>query len=122
LFSDLWRETSTLLRDEAELARTEIAQKVSQVETGFVSLAAGGVIVFAGFLVLLSAAVAGLAHALPPEQADWLSPLIVGAIVLIAGWITLVIGRRKLKAGSLAPERTIRSVRRDTQLAKEHIT
>ena len=34
LFSDLWRETSTLVHKEAELAKAEMSEKVSQVGSG----------------------------------------------------------------------------------------
>lgn len=121
LFSDLWRETSTLVRGEIELARTEISEKVSQVETGIASLAIGGAVAFAGFLVLLAAAVAGLAQVLPPESAAWLSPLIVGIIVVAIGIIVLAKGRTNLKSDQLKPRHTTHSLHRDAQLAREHL-
>lgn len=120
LFSDLWRETATLVRDEAELAKAEISEKVSQVQTAAVELAAGALVLYAGFLVLLAAAAIGLAQVLPEDVGPWLAPLIVGAIVALAGGVLLVMGRNKIKARSLAPERTLDSLRRDTELAKGH--
>jgi hypothetical protein len=120
LFSDLWRETSTLLRDEAELAKAEISEKVTQVETAAVSLAAGVAVLYAGFLVLLAAAAVGLAYLLPTEHAAWIAPLAVGVIVMAAGAILLARGRSKLKAERLAPSRTLESLRRDAELAREH--
>lgn len=48
LFSDLWRESATLIRNEAELAKAEISEKVSAVGTGIASLAVGGAVLFAG--------------------------------------------------------------------------
>ncbi|MCI3952706.1 MAG: hypothetical protein K0R53_2204, partial [Burkholderiales bacterium] len=39
LVSDLWRETSALFRAEAELAKVELSEKVSQIQTAIVSLA-----------------------------------------------------------------------------------
>jgi VIT1/CCC1 family predicted Fe2+/Mn2+ transporter len=120
LFSDLWRETSTLVHEEAELAKAEISEKVSQVGSGVAELAVGGAIVFSGFLVLLAAAVAGLALFLPTEHAAWLSPLIVGLVVMIVGFIVVSKGRKELKAGNLRPERTMQSMRQHADLAKEH--
>jgi xanthine/uracil permease len=121
LFSDLWRETATLVRDEAELAKAEITEKVSQVQSAAVELAAGAAILYAGFLVLLAAAALGLAQVLPPDIAPWLAPLVVGLVVAGAGIVLLVIGRNKIKAGNLAPQRTIESLRRDAELAKGHV-
>jgi hypothetical protein len=120
LFSDLLRETSSLVHKEAELAKVEISEKVSQVSSGLAELAIGGLIVFAGFIVTLIAIANGLAHILPPEQADWLAPLIVGVVVMVIGFIALQRGRRNVKPENLAPERTMESVRRDAQMVKGH--
>jgi len=121
LFSDLFRETSTLVHEEAQLAKAEISEKVSQLGAGVAAIAAGGAILFAGFIVLLFAAVNALAMFLPPEHAAWLAPLIIGLIVMIAGYVSLSKGRKELKAESLKPSRTMESLRRDTQLVKEHL-
>jgi hypothetical protein len=120
LFSDLWRETSTLVHEEAELAKAEMSEKVSQMTTGLAELAIGGLIVFAGFIVTLIALSNGLAHLLPEEQADWLAPLIVGVVVMVFGVISLLRGRSNMKAQNLAPERTMQSLRRDAQMVKGH--
>jgi len=120
LFSDLWRETSTLVHEEAELAKAEMSEKVSQLSTGVVELAIGGLIVFAGFIVTLIALSNGLAHFLPEEQADWLAPLIVGVVVMVFGIISLLRGRSNMKAQNLTPERTMESLRRDARMVKGH--
>ncbi len=120
LVSDLWRETSALFRAEAELAKVELSEKVSQIQTAIISLAVGGAILLAAVLLLLDAAVNALAQVLPPEQAPWLAPLIVGVVVGIIGFVALAKGRRDLEARSLAPTRTMHSLRRDAALTKEH--
>ena len=122
LFSDLWRQTTTLLREEAELAKAEMSEKVSQVGSGLTSLAVGGAIAFAGFLLLLIAASNALAQVLSPDLAPWLAPLIVGAVVLVVGLIALSKGRKDLRANNLKPERSAHSLQRDRQLAREHLT
>lgn len=121
LFSDLWRETSALFRAETELVKAELSEKISQVQTAVIALAVGAVIVFAAILLLLAAAVNALERVLPPDQAAWLSPLIVGVVVGIIGLIVLAKGRRDLEASDLKPSRTIHSLRRDSQLAREHL-
>lgn len=121
LFADLWRETSTLVRQEAELAKAEITEKVTRVESGALSLALGAVILFAGLLALLAAATVALAQVLPPESAQWLAPLIIGAVVVAVGAVLLAHGRSQLKADSLKPSRTARSLNRDAELAREHV-
>ena len=122
LFSDLWRETQTLVHQEAQLAKAEISQKVSQVATGAGEIAAGGMVLFAGFLVLLFAAVGALQLLIDSEHAIWLAPLIVGVVVMVVGYVLLSRGRKQLQAESLVPERTMESLQRDATLAKEHAT
>jgi hypothetical protein len=121
LFSHLWRDISGLLRDEVALAKAEMSEKASQLGSGVAAVAAGGAVLFAGFIVLLFAAVAGLAYVLPEEHAAWLAPLIVGAIVMLIGFVVLAGGRRELQVRNLKPARTLESIRRDAQLAREHV-
>ena len=121
LFADLWRETQTLVHQEAQLAKAELSEKVSEVTTGAGEIATGGAILFAGFIVLLFAAVGALELMLPTEHAIWLAPLIVGLLVMVIGYIALSRGRSHMKAENLAPERTMESLRRDARLAKEHV-
>jgi ABC-type multidrug transport system permease subunit len=121
LFSDLFRETSTLVHQEAQLAKAEISEKVSQMSSGVAAIAVGGAIIFAGFIVLLFAAVNGLEMLLPTEHAMWLAPLIVGLAVIVLGFIVLAIGKREISTNNLTPSRTMESLRRDTELVKEHV-
>jgi hypothetical protein len=121
LFSDLFRETSTLVHQEAQLAKAEISEKVSEFGKGIAAIAIGGAIIFAGFIVLLFAASNGLALLLPPEHADWLAPLIVGLAVMVLGFIALAMGKHELSSSNLKPSRTIDSLRHDTELVKEHV-
>ena len=121
LFSDLWRETSTLVHEEAALAKAELSEKVSHLGTGVGAIATGGAILFAGFIVLLFAAVGALELMIANEHAIWLAPLIVGLVVMIIGYIALRSGRKELSAESLKPGRTMDSLRRDGQLVKGHV-
>lgn len=121
LFSDLFRETSTLVHEEAQLAKAEISEKVSQLGSGAAEIAAGGAILFAGFIVLLFAAVNALAMFLPPDQAAWLAPLIIGLVVMIIGYIALSKGRKHFKAETLKPSRTMESLRKDSEVVRGHL-
>ena len=120
LFSDLWRETSVLVHDEAELAKAELSEKVSQMSTGAAEMAVAGGVIFAGFLVLLFAAVGALDLLIDSPQAAWLAPLIVGVVVMIVGYVLLKRGQHQVEPTGLAPRRTVQSLRDDARLAKEH--
>jgi hypothetical protein len=121
LFSDLFRETSTLVHEEAQLAKAEISEKVSQLGSGAAEIAAGGAILFAGFIVLLFALVNALAMFLPPDHAAWLAPLIIGLLVMIVGYIALSKGRKHFKAETLKPSRTMESLRKDSEVVRGHL-
>ena len=120
LFADLWRETTTLVHDEAALAKADMSEKLNQVTTGAGTIAAGGAVLFAGFIVLLMAASNGLAMVLPIEYAPWLAPLIVGVVVMLIGYAIFAGGRSRLKAHNLKPSRSLDSLRRDGRIVKEH--
>jgi len=116
LMSDLTRETSELIRKEMELTRLETSQAITRLETGLSSLVIGGVVAWAGFLVLLAAAVLGLDLAL---HRPWLSASIVGAVAVALGAVLLAVGKSRLD--HLTPERSLRSLRRDAELVREHL-
>ena len=120
LFSDLWRETSILVHDEAELAKAELAEKVSQLGTGATEMAVAGGVLFAGFLVLLFAAVGALDMLIDSPHAVWLAPLIVGVVVMIVGYVLLKRGQHQVQPESLAPERTLQAMRDDAAMARRH--
>lgn len=121
LFSDLWRGTTTLAREEAQLAKNEMLEKAAQAVSSVGTIAAGGAVVFAGFLALMLAAINALMPMLPPDMSQWLSPLIVGAVVMLVGFVALSGARSQLKARNLMPTRTLHSLQRDGQVLKEHV-
>lgn len=122
LVTDLWRQSATLLREEAELAKAELSEKISEVGTGIGSLAIGGAVLFAGFLLVLFTIVALVAPVLPEAHAPWLAPLLVGAVVLLAGGLLLSAGLKKLQSGNLKSSRTVRSLQRDAEVVTDHIS
>lgn len=117
LFAELTREITSLMRYEIALTRTELSEKISQVQTGVISLAAGALCAYAGLLVLLAAAVIGLSNVWPA----WLAALAVGLIVGVLGLILLASGRSRLKAQSMKPEKATGSLRHDWKMMKEHV-
>lgn len=120
LFSDLWRETSTLVHDEAELAKAELSEKVSQMQTGAGEMAVAGGVMFAGFLVVLFAAVGALELLIDSPHALWIAPLVVGVVVMIVGYALLKRGQHQVKPQNLAPERTLQAMRDDANMARRH--
>jgi uncharacterized membrane protein YqjE len=109
LLHRLTEELSTLFRQEVALAGAEISRSAMTLLMSLASLASGGAVLYAGFLLLLVAAVFGLAYVLPA----WLAALAVGLAVVLVGCVLLVVGRNKLKSADLVPIRSPQSLRRD---------
>jgi hypothetical protein len=122
LFSELSQETTTLVQQEVALAKAELSEKLAHLGRAVASLAIGGLVLFAGLLVLLDAAVYGLSTLLPPELRPWLAALIVGGVVAGIGFVLLQKGRSTLHSATLAPQRTAESLRRDKDMVKEHVS
>jgi hypothetical protein len=116
LLSDLSGSISTLFRKEIQLARAETSEKITQSMVAVGAIAGGGILALAALIVLLQALVIAVAEmGVPPA----LAALIVGLVVAVIAYFMIHKGTNDLKASSLAPERTMDSLRRDAQLAKE---
>jgi hypothetical protein len=118
LIVDLSSSITTLFRKEIQLARAETSEKVTQVGVALGSIAGGAILALAALIVLLQALVIGIAEAGVP--AGWAS-LIVGVIVAVIAYVLIHKGTSDLKASNLAPSRTVDSLKRDAQVAKEQM-
>lgn len=112
LFSDLSRETTTLVRKEVDLAKTELTAKATEVGKDIGFLAVGGAIAYAGLLVILAALAIFLGDALNNYG---LGALIVGLIVAAIGGFLVNKGLNDLKEANLKPEQTIESLKEDKE-------
>jgi lipopolysaccharide export LptBFGC system permease protein LptF len=117
LLSDLARDFSLLIRQEVALAKAEASEKVGQLGMGIGMMAAGGFVAFAGLIVLMFAGVYALALVMEP----WQAALIVGGVVTLLGLILVFVGKSKLSADKLTPQRTIQSIKDDARWAKEQV-
>jgi hypothetical protein len=118
LFGDLARDTGTLVRQEVELAKTEMTQKASPAARDIGLLAAGGLVAYAGFLGILAAIVLGLVAA---GLDAWLAALLVGAVVAAVGALLVQRGLSALKREELAPRQTVETLKEDAQWAKDQV-
>ncbi len=118
LLADLTNSVTTLFRKEIELARAELAEKVSEAGIAVGSLAAGGILALAALIVLLQALVIALTElGLAP---GW-SSLIVGGVVAILAFALIYKGMHDLKASNLAPTRTVEALKRNAHMVKEQV-
>jgi uncharacterized membrane protein YqjE len=117
LFSELASETSTLVRQEVQLAKVELGQKAAQVgkEVGLIGL--GGAVAYAGFLAVMAALILLIAQAIPA----WLSALLVGVAVLGVGYFLSQQRLNALKNLDPVPRATVESLQQDKEWAKEQM-
>ena len=115
LFGALAQDTSTLVRQEVELAKTEMTQKATRVGKDIGFLLVGGAVAYAGLLGILAAIAIGLGQLGVPW---WLAALIVGVVLLIGAGILALIGLRRIKRGPAVPADTIESVKTDVKAVK----
>ena len=140
LVRQLADETTTLVRQELELARAEAARAGEAVVTlakqelqlakaemqekgrqaapgiGMIGAAAGMALLAAGALT------AFLIVVLDEVMATWLAALLVGlAYALVAGALYVIGKQRVVEAGPFVPEQTIETVKEDMEWAKTQV-
>ena len=116
LLGDLGGQVSTLVRKEIDLAKVEVTSSVGRMGRGAATAGIGGVLLYAGVLVLLAAAVLGLMEA---GLDGWLAALIVGAIVLVLGGVLTSMGVKQVQTTSVAPTQTAETVKENVEFVKE---
>jgi uncharacterized membrane protein YqjE len=107
LFSDLTTETRTLIRQELELAKTELTEKASRAGRDAGIMAGGAVVLYMGLLALAAAAVIALGHLIGYAH----SALIVGVILAGAGAAMVLTAKNDLQKMTLTPEETKKTVK-----------
>ena len=118
LFGDLSRQLTTLIRQEIELARTEMTAKATSAGRHAALIGAGGALAYGGALVLLGALVLILIQL---GLDAWLSALIVGIVAVALGYVLIDRGRSKLSQVDIAPERAIETAKDEAEWAKEQL-
>ena len=115
LVKQLSEQTKTLVQQEMKLAQVELQEKGKKAGLGIGMFGAGGLVAFFGVACLIAAAVLGLATAVEA----WLAAAIVAVVLLAAAGIAALMGKKKVQqATPPAPERAMRSVKRDVDTVK----
>jgi hypothetical protein len=116
LFGDAVEQLGKLVQNEVQLARAELAQKVTQASIGAAYVVGAAILCIPVLVVLLIALAIGLTQAgLSPVLAH-LAAAGCGAVVSA---ILAMVGMSYLKPENLKPNVTIRQVERDVATAKE---
>jgi hypothetical protein len=115
LLKQLANETTTLVKQEIDLAKAEFAEKGRKAGPGFGMWGAAGVV----GLLALGALTAFFILALDGFMPNWLAALVVAAAYgVIAGVLYLTGKQRVAEAGPAMPEQTIETLKEDVEWAK----
>ena len=115
LVRQLSDQTTTLVRQEIELAKAEMTAKGKQVGIGAGAFGGAGLV----GLYAVGAITACLILALSTAVAGWLAALIVGVVYAAVAGVLALVGKKKTQAGAPpVPERAISSTKEDVEWAK----
>jgi hypothetical protein len=124
LLGSLVADISGLFRKEIELAKAEASEKIEETAKAGRTLAIGTVLAIGAIGVFLAALVSGLTALLvnmgmSEQPANFISAIVVTAVVGGVAWAMISRGVAELKANKLNMERTVHSVRMDANAVRE---
>jgi uncharacterized membrane protein YqjE len=115
LLKELSNETTTLVRQEIELAKAELGEKGRKAGLGAGMFGGAGLFGVFAFGALTTAVIAALDRAMPL----WLAALIVAVAYAATAAVLALQGRSKVReAGPPVPEQATESVKEDVEWAK----
>jgi len=118
LLRQLTREVPELFTKELALAKAEMQQSLTTLKAGIAAVAGGAIVLLAGFIILLMAAVYGLGTVMQL----WLAALIVGGITVIVGFIMLQSGKKQFETSHFTPDRTLHAMQQDKEALKRKVS
>ncbi len=119
LLSDALQHLTDLVRGEVALAKAEVEQNLRNAGVGIGLIVSAVVLALVALNVLAGALVAALAElGLSPG----LAALAVGGTLALIALALILKGASALKPENLAPERTMKNIKRDAKALKEIVT
>ena len=117
--SDTVSRATDLIQLEVRVFKAELDEKLSHVKAGLSLIVSGAIFIAGALFLLLQAAVLVLVEAgLSPA----LATLLVAGAAIVIGLAFMLTGRKQMSGDTLAPERTIHDLQRDTRLVKEKLS
>lgn len=116
MMSDILGNVGNLVRNEADLARAEIAQSAQKAGASLAAMALALVLAITGLNLLAAAlVVAAVKVGIPPEWA----PVVVGAGLLLIAILIFTSAKSSLHQIGFVPTRTARNLSRDAAAIKD---
>jgi uncharacterized membrane protein YqjE len=118
LLKELSEQTTTLVRQELELAKAEMAEKGKQAGIGAGMFGGAGLFGLLALAALTTCVIAALATGMEV----WLAALIVAVVYAAVAGVLALLGKQKTReAVPPAPEQAIESTKEDVQWAKSQV-
>jgi len=115
LLKELSDQTTTLVRQEIDLAKAELSEKGKKAGLGAGMFGGAGLIGVFALAALTTCIIAALDTAMPL----WLAALIVAVVYAAIAGVLAMTGKQKVQeAGPPVPEQATESVKEDVQWAK----
>lgn len=127
LARELTEQATLLIRQEIQLAKLEMSEKLSRMARSIGIAAGGGFVLYAGFLALVQAAINGLGAGIWHGNnqwlwlAVWLAPLVIGVVAAVVGYIMLRGALSSLKKQNIVPEKTLETMRENKQWLENQV-
>lgn len=125
LIKTLSRQSSTLVREEVALAKTEFSEKLDVLRASLVKMTVGAGLVMAAVLLVMFAVNRGLTALLTPplglDIAIWLSPLALGLVVALIAYGMFKSATGNVKKEGVVPHETVETLKEDRDWAERRI-
>jgi Putative Actinobacterial Holin-X, holin superfamily III len=127
LFKKLRDDTTTLVRDEVSLAKTEISEKITSTSRNVGYLAAGALVAYAAGILILQGISLLLRDLLilggmNQTSASLLGFLIVAAVTGLVGVFLIVKALNTLKKEPLTPTKTAETLKEDKEWVQNKVS
>ena len=116
LVGEALRESTDLAQKEFTLFKTEVSQNIRTLFMGLAMVVVAAIFAIASVMLLTESLVKWLATVVNSEA---LAALIVGGVLALIAIGLGLWGRSAMTSSSLMPQRTMRSLKRDTEVLSE---
>ena len=117
LFSHLASDTAVLIQQEIALVEIELTRKATRAGKNIGSLILGGSIAYAALLAVGAGVIMVLSYFIPA----WLSAMLVGAGVGVAGYMMINSALTELRSINLTPRESVASIKEDAEWLKNQL-
>lgn len=118
LVGEAIRDSSELAQKEFALFRTEVTSNVRTLFVGLAMIVVAAIFAIAAIMLFTGSLVKWLATVVGSEA---LAALIVGGAMAIIAIGLGLYGRHAMSLSALAPQRTVRSIKRDAEVLSERV-